>query len=127
MDAHVVEDERAPLEAVGEHVDRGVLPRHELPVDPDGAIDPRFRSGGHRPNLAVQGLGSQGGLGRVGAAGWEILRDHHDTRPGLEPTPERENRMLKKARDKATEILVISADLYRDMTLSALRLVGRRA
>jgi hypothetical protein len=34
--------------------------------------------------------------------------------------------MLKKARNKATEILLISAELYRDMALSALRLVGRR-
>jgi hypothetical protein len=35
--------------------------------------------------------------------------------------------MLKKAKNKAAEILVTSADLYREMTLSALRLVGRRA
>lgn len=35
--------------------------------------------------------------------------------------------MLKKARDKATEIVRTSMDLYRDMALSALRLVGRGA
>ena len=52
------------------------------------------------------------------------LRD--DTQRGLDPTPAWEARMLKKVRDKATEIVLTSVDLYRDMALSALRLVGRR-
>lgn len=63
----------------------------------------------------------------AGSGRLEILRGRPDTQPGPDPTPGRENRMLKKARNKATEILLISAELYRDMALSALRLVGRRA
>ena len=39
MDAHVVEDQRPPLGAVGEDVDGGVLPGDELAVEPDQSID----------------------------------------------------------------------------------------
>lgn len=57
----------------------------------------------------------------------EVSTERRDTPSALAPTPDWENRMLKKAKNKAAEILITSADLYREMTLSALRLVGRRA
>ena len=49
-----------------------------------------------------------------------------DTQTPLEPTPPPEDTsMLKKARNRASAILSGSAVLYREMALSALRLVRR--
>ena len=49
-----------------------------------------------------------------------------DTDPTLEATPRPEDTsMLKKARNRASAILSGSAVLYREMALSALRLVRR--
>jgi hypothetical protein len=66
-------------------------------------------------------------MGPMGSRRAGISTGLRDTRLVLSPTPDWENRMLKKAKNKAAEILLTSADLYREMTLSALRLVGRRA
>ena len=52
--------------------------------------------------------------------------DRRDTDPALETTPRPEDTsMLKKARNRASAILSGSAVLYREMALSALRLVRR--
>lgn len=54
---------------------------------------------------------------------WSAARD---TDPTLEATPRPEDTsMLKKARNRASAILSGSAVLYREMALSALRLVRR--
>lgn len=53
-------------------------------------------------------------------------RPVRDTNPPEPPTPQSEDPgMLKRARNRATEILSSSAELYREMALSALRLVRR--
>ena len=52
--AHVVEDEGAALHAVREHVHRGVLPGHELAVQPDPALDRGFLR--HGPSIALYRL-----------------------------------------------------------------------
>lgn len=46
--------------------------------------------------------------------------------PPQTTSPPKESGVLKKAKDKATQILVGSAELYRELAVSAFRLVPRR-
>ena len=62
---------------------------------------------------------------------WAALQtrkgDRADTWRRLDATsPEREDAVLKKTRSKATQILLGTGELYRELALSALRLVPRR-
>ena len=53
-------------------------------------------------------------------------RPARDTEAPVEPTsPVEAQSMLKKAKNRASAILTSSAELYREMALSALRLVRR--
>ena len=65
MDAHVVEDQGAALEAMGQEMDGRPLPGDELPIDPDFAIDLRLR----RPRRK---LGRHGGGMYHVPAGWPL-------------------------------------------------------
>lgn len=86
-------------------------------------------------------MGGSGPTGRTGRwsdrPGWvrcQVMgrpaqlwtRPSRDTQAPVETTsPVEDSSMLKKARHRASAILSSSADLYREMALSALRLVRR--
>jgi hypothetical protein len=45
--AHPLEHATAIMQAMGQHMHLGVLPRDELPIHPDGAVALIVRGGGH--------------------------------------------------------------------------------
>lgn len=88
---------------------------------------PRGRTG--RPSLASGRWIEPSGWVRCQVMGrparlW--TRDRPDTHPRVEATPNSEDLgMLKKAKHRASAILSGSAELYRELAISALRLVRR--
>ena len=131
MDAHVVEDQRAALEAVRQKMNCCPLPGDELPIHPDLAID--LGRGGVRRKRARHGAGMY-----HAPAGWtpgSPLPGKSSGRRGRCVTPGplgplhpryREDPMKRMIR-KAAEVVTASAGLYREMTLNALRLMPGRS
>ena len=88
-----------------------------------------LRSPNPRPAGAVRRWGERAGWVRcqiMGAPAELWTRERSDTDGPLEATSAAEDLgMLKKAKNRASAILAGSAALYREMALSALRLVRR--
>ena len=151
VDAHVVEDQRAALETVGEDVNRGLGPGYEATIDPDAPIR---RLGRDAPSRLLgrgiaplrQGVGAglsvrigharkiAGPRGNSAAAqvSGSPIRFFPDgsirvTRDGASrPHGGQGDLMMPSAIRKATSLLNLTLALYRDMTLNALRLLPGR-
>jgi hypothetical protein len=117
VEAHVVEDQRGALVAVREHVDRGLRPGHQHPVDPDQSLRSfsRFHCREHinHPRGQPQLTG----------------RNPATQHPKI-PTPESARRIdmhrIEGPIRKGTELVRLSAALYRELALSALKLLPIR-
>ena len=120
MDAHVVEDQGAPLQAVGQHVDRGLVPGNQLAIDPDQPVDTVGCRLGHAGKVS-----RPRGRSRSGLKSEKEASDLPLNRPPG-PLPIVRSSIVKTAIHKVTEVILVTADLYRELTLSALRLLPGR-